>query len=233
MIFREFVIALIVIMFLSFVFVSCTTTGPGNVSPNAQSSDISSGQTLDWNSSSHPERQAWTDFLINLISSDDVFKGFDKPSGDSKKLCSKYDSFTKEQKVHMWASLVVADAYFESGWDPTSHMNEALGTDRITGQQVRSEGLLQLSYGDVDAYPFCNKFDWSHDKSLAASDAHKTIFSAPLNLDCGVRIMSQLALKHTGVFFTKTYYWSTLVIGGKYGKVDEIIKRVKKAESCE
>jgi hypothetical protein len=64
-----------------------------------------------------------------------------------------------------------------------------MGTDPVTGKQVASEGLLQLSYQDVPnygsvlKYPLC-KIQWSKDKSLSVTDPKKTILDPYINLEC-------------------------------------------------
>ncbi|MEN0057917.1 MAG: hypothetical protein AAGB31_03715 [Bdellovibrio sp.] len=69
------------------------------------------------------------------------------------------------------------------------HMTEnTMGTDLVTGKQVVSEGLLQLSYQGVPnygatlKYPLC-RIEWSKDKNLAATDSKKTILDPLINLE--------------------------------------------------
>lgn len=178
---------------------------------------------LSWEE--YPENRPWSAYTFKVVK--EVLPQLDKAK-DVTEICPKYASLTDDQKAAMWSEFISAVAYPESGWDATSRMTETtMGTDPVTGKQVASEGLLQLSYQDVRTYPFC-KFDWSKDKSLAPKDPKKTILDPYINLDCGIRIMAQIAEKRGGVMFSENVYWSVLKRGGKYSKIDSIIARVRK-----
>ena len=129
-------------------------------------------------------------------------------------------------------------AYFESGWKPTSRMTETtMGIDPVTGKQVESEGLLQLSYQDVPNYgsvlkfPAC-KIDWQKDKSLSAIDPKKTILDLYINLECGLRILGSQIKKKGSAILSSGVYWSVLKEGGKYSKVESIIDMITKTGLC-
>lgn len=73
--------------------------------------------------------------------------------------------------------------------------------DPVTGRQVRSEGLLQLSYQDTDSYdaPEACPFDWAADKAKAIAeyatgaeygDGTRSIHDAYKNLGCGLFIVN-------------------------------------------
>ena len=53
-----------------------------------------------------------------------------------------------------------------------------MGADSVTGKQVASEGLLQLSYQDIPnygallKYPAC-KIDWQKDKALTVNGVRR------------------------------------------------------------
>ena len=132
----------------------------------------------------------------------------------------------------MWAELISAVAFHESGWKPTSRMKEpGLGTDPVTGQTVWSEGLLQLSYQDTEWARFC-RFDWNRDKDLAPNDPAKTILDPALNLDCGVRILAGQIHRTHFVVLASGVYWSVLKEGGNHTKVAEIAAMTKKLPFC-
>jgi hypothetical protein len=190
---------------------------------------------LSWEKS-HPERKAWSDFVFSLIEVD-LFSAFDGAK-DATRVCPKYAALTKGQKIYVWSELISAVSYFESGWSPTSRMVETtMGTDPVTGKQVASEGLLQLSYQDVPnygvllKYPAC-KIDWQKDKALAISDPKKTIFDPAINLECGLRILANQIQKKGNVILSSGVYWSVLKDGGKYSKVDSIISMIQKTNLC-
>ncbi|MBK8202454.1 MAG: hypothetical protein IPK68_09140 [Bdellovibrionales bacterium] len=183
--------------------------------------------SLSWEKS-HPERRVWSSDVFLLIG-EELFLDFDSAK-DAKRICPKYESLLRSQKISMWAELISAIAYYESGWNPTSRMVETtMGTDPVTGKQVASEGLLQLSYQDVPNYkavlksPAC-KIDWQKDKELTITDAKKTIFDPAINLVCGLRILANQIQKKGYVILSSGVYWAVLKDGGKYSKVDSIIK---------
>ena len=95
----------------------------------------------------------------------------------------------------------------ESDWQRTQITLEtnlegvANPIDPVTGQQVRSEGLLQLSYQDVESYdaPEACRFDWAADKAKAMAeyasgaplgDGTRSIHDAYKNLECGLFIVN-------------------------------------------
>jgi hypothetical protein len=190
---------------------------------------------LSWNSDKNPERQKWTEFLVEHLSQN--FDAFDKAK-DWKRFCPKYESLKKGDKILVQAETMVWIMWFESAWKPTSRMQESQKVfktpDPITGQPVASEGLFQLSYQDVRSYPFCNEFDWSKDKGLAKSDPNKTIFDPIKNMRCGLKIMEGQITKRGQVILqsTKGLYWAVIYEGGKYQQIPGIISRVRKAMNC-
>ncbi len=106
-----------------------------------------------------------------------------------------------------------------------------MGTDPVTGKAVYSEGLLQLSYQDIEWAPWC-KFNWSKDKNLSATDPRKTILDPYLNLDCGVGIMAQQIKKKGDIVVSSGVYWAVIKSGGKYQHVSEIQSTVKSLSLC-
>jgi hypothetical protein len=192
--------------------------------------------SLSWEKS-HPERRPWSSDVFLLIG-EELFLDFDSAK-DAKRVCPKYESLQRQQKISMWAELISAIAYYESGWNPASRMVETtMGTDPVTGKQVASEGLLQLSYQDVPnyksilKYPAC-KIDWQKDKGLSLTDPKKTILDPAINLECGLRILANQIRKKGYVILSSGVYWAVLKDGGKYSKVDSIIRMVRKIGFCE
>lgn len=190
---------------------------------------------LSWEKN-HLEKKAWSTFVFELISAE-LFEVLDSAK-DAKRICPKYENLAKDQRVLIWGELISAMAYFESGWSPTSRMTETtMGTDPVTGKQVVSEGLLQLSYQDVPnygsvlKYPLC-KIEWAKDKSLSVIDPKKTILDPYINLECGLRILANQVRKKGAVILSSGVYWSVLKDGGKYSKVDSIIAMVAKTGLC-
>lgn len=175
------------------------------------------------------KKPEWTKFLVEQLSTKH-YDSFSKAS-DNEKFCPKFKSLTKEQKVHVWSEMLVWVMYYESGWKPTSWMKEDMGIDPITKVQVKSEGLLQLSYQDMQWAKFC-KFDWSKDKHLKQDDPKKTIFDPYLNMDCGLGIMARQIDRKGSIMLSSGVYWAVLKIGGKFTKIDKITAKTKALPFC-
>jgi hypothetical protein len=90
-------------------------------------------------------------------------------------------------------------------------VEKTMGTDRITGKQIASEGLMQLSYQDVANYKqlFDCGFNWKVDRDLASNDPQKSIFAPYRNLRCGLLILNQ-KIKINNEISTPKTYWSVL-----------------------
>lgn len=146
--------------------------------------------------------------------------------------CPKYQSLDNNQRANVWAALFSGVAKYESAYSPTSRYQETtMGTDPITQQPVWSEGLLQLSYQDIQGFPFCD-FDWSKDKSLNPTDPNKTILDPYKNLYCGVGIMAKQITRKGLITVSSGAYWSTLKSGGRYQQIAGISAIVKKIPFC-
>jgi hypothetical protein len=185
---------------------------------------------LAWEKS-HPERKAWSQYLQTLLLGE--WSSLLKGASDMKNFCPKYASLSNNQKANAWAQLFVAVARYESAYNPLSRMRETtMGTDAVTGKQVWSEGLLQLSYQDKQWDPWC-KFDWSKDKNLSSTSSKKTILDPYINLHCGVGIMAKQIKNKNTIAITSGVYWSTLKPGGKYNQLTSIKSMVKSLPFCQ
>jgi hypothetical protein len=118
------------------------------------------------------------------------------------------------------------------------YWEEAQGVDEVTGLGVKtSEGLLQLSYSDVQTYRKMCKFDYEADKKMHVEDINskpsrshswkskfpdKTILDPYKNLGCGLVIADTMFDLNS--WYNKNYpkqksktfdvlmgsYWSTM-----------------------
>ena len=134
---------------------------------------------------------------------------------DVRLFCPRFYDMSDVDKRTFWAYFFQALAGAEAGLNPETRIRhtepEVAVTDKVTGRQVRSEGLLQLTYEDRDRYG-CD-FDWEADRHLPAKDPKKSILQPKNNLECGVKILShQILDQHKGVV-SRTSYWSTLQPG--------------------
>lgn len=181
-----------------------------------------------------PESKAWTAFLLNLIEKDlanDLMQG----ASDVESFCPRYRTLSNPQRAQFWGMLISAMTKFESGFNPLSRYKEStMGTDPVTGKEVYSEGLLQLSYQDITWAPYC-EFDWSKDKMLDAKDPRRTILNPLKNLNCGTRILARQIRRRNKIALTKHEggaYWSVLITDGKYTRVKEIRALTQKMPGC-
>lgn len=130
---------------------------------------------------------------------------------DVATFCPKFENLTIEQRAYFWTAFVSAFAYYESLWDPTARMVEtSMGTDPVTGRQIASEGLLQLSYQDGQNHAYCNEFDWNADRKLASKDPRRTILDPLKNLSCGVQILNRQIERHGKILIDRGAYWAVL-----------------------
>lgn len=216
---------------------SPTTTNPGNTdqgtapeTPPTPPPVQEKFEPLAWESASKPFRKDWSDYLFGIVRNE--LPKLDKVQ-DATTFCRPYFQLTEMQKINFWGQLISAMSYYESGWSPVSRMQETtMGTDPVTKLPVYSEGLLQLSYQDIQWAPFC-RFEWSKDKNLSPSDPKKTILDPFINLECGTKILANQILKYNKIVLSSGVYWAVIKANGKYEKIDEIALLVRKLTFCQ
>ena len=194
--------------------------GPPSGSTSELSTDISSQELADrvpqilsvyplpWEAHV-PQGFEWSDFALKAINA----YGTNLRDGarDVTLFCPNYNRLQPDQKINFWGQLIGAMTLYESGFRINAHFREGtMGTDRITGQHVYSDGLLQLSYQDVEQYKFCDEFDWNHDRQYTGNDPRKTIFDPYINLRCGIRILNAQIGRAGMISYRKGQYWSVL-----------------------
>ena len=147
---------------------------------------------------------------------------------DVETFCPMYSRLGHQDQINFWVQLLAGVTKYESGFNPVSYMIEpTLGDDPITGSQVISAGLFQLSYQDTPNYKshvatgVC-VFDYPADSKLAMTDIKRTINDPKTNITCAVSIMNYLVGKHGAIAYNSGNYWSTLMPSSKYGKVPQI-----------
>lgn len=153
--------------------------------------------------------------------------------------CPNWDAMDAAARSRFFADLMYAVAGPESGRDRRVMFNETGIIDRqtggqtidsVTGRPIISEGLLQLSYADMQSYPACDglacAFDWTRDRAdfdadLAANAGKKSFKSAHpersildpyVQLSCGVHILHRLVARDPSRPFLTAAgkYWSTM-----------------------
>ena len=110
---------------------------------------------------------------------------------DVRAFCPRFYVMTNTQKRTFWAYFFQALAGAEAGLNPTAtvrHTEPKLAhQEHVPVTQVRTEGLLQLTYADQQRYG-C-PFDEAADRRLPANDPARTILQPKNNLVCGVAIL--------------------------------------------
>lgn len=135
----------------------------------------------------------WNDSYNDLIKKELVGKTILDTEPSRMNFCPKWKDLSKEDRVVEFSKYLRGIVIFESSFKINSRMVETtMGIDPITGVQVASEGLFQLSYQDGKNYKDCNGFDFSKDKGLALNDMKRTIFKPELQFKCAISIMDRI-----------------------------------------
>lgn len=109
-----------------------------------------------------------------------------------------------------WRAVVKAMAFAESSFNILERYEEkGLSTDSVTGDQIWSEGLMQLSQQDAPKHGA--NFNWAYDKKKDDYDQTKTIFNVFNNIDAALKILNKQIITR-GVLITdgNPYYWAVL-----------------------
>lgn len=119
-------------------------------------------------------------------------------SPDRMNFCPKWVQLNKEQRVIEFAKYLRGIAVYESAITLNSRMVETtMGIDPITGMQVASEGLFQLSYQDAKNYEGCKEIDYKKDKGLDGKDLKRSIFQPEIQFKCTIYIMDRIMKKRS------------------------------------
>ena len=186
-----------------------------SAAPQVASYEIQDAVPLAWERKKHPERKLWSEYAESVVNQ--YFSELNQAE-DIPEFCKDYESLSREQKVQALADVFASISYWEAGWDPLDR-TAGPGLDDLTHEKSMSEGLLQLSYSDMDSYrdlqtnqSYC-PFDWEKDKTLSTQDVHRSILNPYVNLYCGIRIMADSVV--TNVIQGKrkliyNEYWDTM-----------------------
>lgn len=244
---NKYVITISIAVLALLILTSCETTTEKSSNSIVVSGDhtiVSPQDTLRiplyWENTTekHDERKPWSDKVVVAILKN--FSVYDAVT-DINFFCPKYGKLTDQQKIKAHAEVIVGLVYYESAFKPASRMVETtMDIDPVTGKQVASEGLMQLSYQDIPNYGSVTKgcgIDWNKDMNLKVDDPKKTILDPLINLECGLRIYTN-QLKNKKTILRPTgkgngLYWAVVSTNGKYTKKNEIAARVQKyAPEC-
>lgn len=139
-----------------------------------------------------------------------------------------FDRLGSQDRVNFWVELLAAMTKFESSFNPTTrYVESTMGIDPITGKQIVSEGLLQLSYQDEKNWKnvlptgVCD-FDFEGDKKYAANDIRRSILDPKNNLTCGIGILNRQIQRYDKIAVSTGAYWSVIKTSSSYNHLKEI-----------
>lgn len=189
-------------------------------------------EAIAWEKVRKTDGTLWSEHSMKVIL-DEEASTFLAGAEDMNLFCPSFYSLSNQERATVWTQIISGISYYESGYNPTSrYVETTMGIDPITGQQVVSEGLLQLSYQDITGWKFC-EFDWNKDKNLSAKDPRKTILDPYKNLRCGIKIMASQLRKKKRITLSSGVYWAVLKNNGKYQKIDQIASISKGLKICQ
>jgi hypothetical protein len=188
---------------------------------------IESPVPIAWESPHRPEAKLWSEYSYRVINQ--YFDELDK-ARDVHLFCPKYHELERDDRIMVWADIMAGISYWETGWDPKNRTLEG-GVDDITQKPTYSEGLLQLSYVDVESNPYCI-FDFRKDETLSVEDLHRSILNPYNNLYCGIRTMADLIRDNKFIVVPKDGYWSTIQSGSIHNRAPSIELVVRNLPFC-
>lgn len=181
-----------------------------------------------------------TNVTVNMIS-----------QGEARmaKVCPQWGSMNETQRREFWADFMFSVIKPESNYKWASmYWEEGQGVDSVTGLRVKtSEGPLQLSYSDVQAYGAACDFQYqSHDREYHLQDIankpaskswlskfpqEKYILHPVRNIHCGIAIMDKL-LKNpslSSIEFSDLLgrYWAVMRRGKNPESYAQVVKQMK------
>ena len=241
---RSFLTSVVILFFL--MFVSCSKSGFTSSSDSSHAAPPSApldsqdpiyqdpGQytPLKWETNVK-DGVRWSLMIYQVLLAEEPLLIQEKVS-DMTLFCPRYAQITSLQKMNFWGQLISAIAKYESGWKPTTRYVETTMTepDLVTGAQVVSEGLLQLSYQDMLNHPGVCHFNWEKDQLLSPTDPKKTTLDPFKNLQCGIRILARQIRSKKAIAISKGAYWSVIKIDSSHQKILQIAAITKELSFC-
>lgn len=148
-----------------------------------------------------------------------------KTAKDIQIFCNR--KLNDKQQINVLAEVISQMSYYESSWNPkTDYTESSMGIDKVTGKQVVSTGLLQLSYQDTQ---------WYKDEAKRCGVDYKksNLYDAKVNLCFGIGIMTKLVKNKSKIVLTSPY-WSVIrdPSTGKKTKLDQIVKASSASKAC-
>ncbi len=161
------------------------------------------------------------------------------PASRMTDFCPRWGEMAPDARLQFYADLLYAISGPESGRDRRVMFNETGIIDRTTRRQlidpvtrkpIISEGLLQLSYADMNSYPEAQglscRFDWEGDRkafltdlragkgtrSWRSSHPERSLLNPYTQLTCGIHVLNTLVRRFPDEGFRAAAgkYWSTM-----------------------
>lgn len=168
---------------------------------------------LSWEKG-HPERLAWSDKLVAMISRDDIFPLFDQAS-DIKRLRSDWAKLNKDQKVNVIAEFWCQLSIYESSWNQAA-----------VGKGVSPDddalGLFQMGFRDQAGWG--TKTSYTRAQLLKAEN---NIEVALLIMKTQLMRKAKIIIKKVGGAGADGVFWAPIYEGGKYDSSAKIIAAVQ------
>lgn len=157
---------------------------------------------------------------------------------DVEDFCPNYSRLGTQDRINFWVQMVAAMTKYESGFNPASRMTETTGgIDKVTGRQLASEGLMQLSYEDGKNYRsilptgVCD-FDYARDQQYAVTDLRRTILDPKTNLTCAVGILNRQIERDGAIAVGTSAYWAVIKTDRSTNKLSQIRAITKALPFC-
>ncbi len=177
----------------------------------------------------NPKRVKWSEHTFQQI-----YRNFDSldRAQDINYFCPNYNNLNRDQRVNVWAQLIAAMSWYESGHNPKARYPQpSLGIDPVTNRPLCAEGLMQLGYVDTMWRSSCD-FDWSQDIQFDDNDSRKTVFDPYMNLKCGIGILVDQVDKYGKIIVKNGAYWSVIKVGHKNSRLNGIRDIIQEYEMC-
>ncbi|MES2965681.1 MAG: hypothetical protein V4760_17500 [Bdellovibrionota bacterium] len=198
----------------------------------------SSGTTFKalW-SGKHPQADEWTaDAQASLANFGDALLA--GPT-DVTDFCPRFSRLGTNERIDFFVQFIAAMTKYESSFNPALRFTEtSMGNDPVTGVQVQSEGLMQLSYVDELNYRAvvpagaCD-FDFQGDKRYTIKDLRRSILDPKKNLTCAIAILNRQVERYNKLAVSSGAYWAVIKTDRSTNKLPEIKAITKALPFCQ
>jgi hypothetical protein len=168
---------------------------------------------LSWEKSK-PEAKQWTKALWQAVA--DAHDVLSKAQ-DWERIYPHFKISEKKLQIKIMAELLVAVAYYESGWNPKS---QAVDVGTKADKNSWSIGLYQVSVCD------------QKNLKLPMAYTFEALIMAEPNIQLMMAILKRQVEKYGKIILdnnSRGKYWAVILDGNKYQKISQIIDRMNAA----